>query len=171
MITIFLEQPLQNPPLSQNSPRACLTPHLASKTLEGSLSVREPCLHGSLCQNYTCVLLATCRLEFPGAETLCIPQGIFPSVPTSLVAGWCLAKQVKLLQVMKMLLEMAGAGECYWGAGQQGEALVGACEDLLVHCLFELGCGTVGLILSPAFVWLLHFSFIWRRSGLGLALG
>lgn len=109
MITVFLEQPLQNPPVSQSSPRARLAPHLASKTLQGSLSVHQPCLHLSLCQ--MCMLSVTCRSEFPGAETLCRPQGILPYVPTSLVGGWHLAEQVKLLQVMKMLLEKAGAGE------------------------------------------------------------
>lgn len=84
-----------------------------------------------------------------------------------------MAKQIKLLQGMKMLLEMAGAGERYWGAGQQGEALVGVCLPARAACslLFELGYETVGLVLSPAFGWLLHSSFIWRRSGLGLALG
>lgn len=77
------------------------------------------------------------------------------------------------MQVMKMLLEMAGAGEWSWGAGQQEETLVGVCLPVGAACslLFELGCKTVGFVLSPAFVWLCHFSFIWRRSGLGLALG
>lgn len=82
MIIIFLEQPLQNPPVSQSSPRARLTPHLASKTLQGSLSVRQ-CVCLSLCvrRHDTRMLSAACRLEFPGAETLCGPQQIFPCVP------------------------------------------------------------------------------------------
>lgn len=91
--------------------------------------------------DHLCVLSATCRSEFPGAEALCGPQGIFPYVLTSLVAGWCLAEQVKLLEVVKVLLEMAGAGEWSWGAGQQGEALVGTCLPVRTACslLFSVG--------------------------------
>ena len=72
-----------------------------------------------------------------------------------------------------MFLGTAGSGEWRWGAGQQRQALAGACPPVRAACslLFELGCETVGLILPPAFVWLLDFSFIWRRSGLSLAIG
>lgn len=49
MITMFLEQPLQNPLVSQSSLRAYLTPHLALVALQGSLSV-HPCLQLSVCQ-------------------------------------------------------------------------------------------------------------------------
>lgn len=49
MITMFLEQPLQNPLVSQSSLRAYLTPHLALVALQGNLSV-HPCLQLSVCQ-------------------------------------------------------------------------------------------------------------------------
>lgn len=53
-------------------------------------------------------------------------QRVFPCVPTDLGAGWCLAEQVRLVEVVKMVLDLALWS---WAAGRHplGSVFPGGC--------------------------------------------
>lgn len=122
VITIFLEQPLQTPPVPQSSPRACLAPHLAPKSLRGSLGVPQARLQLWLCQTR-----GVCPQPPVDQGSLLLRHSVHHR--ECLVAGWCLAKQDKLFQGLRMLLRRAGAGE---GAEGSTRKCFSSCDNLVL---------------------------------------
>lgn len=122
VITIFLEQPLQTPPVPQSSPRTRLAPHLARKSLQGSLGVPQARLQLWLCQ-----MRAVCPQPPVDQGSLLLRHSVHHR--EFLVAGWCLAKQDKLFQGLRLLLGRAGAG-----GGSRGTAPISAFLPVTTSC-------------------------------------